>query len=63
MMVTEDEQSLTWLFETFKAKNLEVARTRIDMTDNDVNEPFVINNILPHVHLLICLFYALRSFA
>ena len=62
MLVTEDEESLKWLIDTFKLKNPSVMHSRLVMADKDINERHVIKEVLPHLRVLICLFHSLRTF-
>ena len=54
MLVAEDRTS--------KSKNSALMRTRLAMTDKDINERDMIKVVLPHLKVLICLFHTLRAF-
>ena len=62
LLVTEDADSMTWMFDAFKKHNAEWERVRVVMADKDMRERDVIKQSLPNAAVLICLFHTLRSF-
>ncbi|CAI6347801.1 unnamed protein product [Macrosiphum euphorbiae] len=62
LLVNELHETLKWFFQTFQKNNPASINTNVFMTDKDMNERKVINDIFPDAKLLICLFHALRTF-
>jgi len=62
LLVNELHETLKWFFETFQKNNPASNNTNVFMTDKDMNERKVINDIFPDAKLMICLFHALRIF-
>ena len=62
LLVSEDENSISWMIDTFKRLNSNWIKTTVVMADKDIRERHVIKNLLPSASVLICLFHALRTF-
>lgn len=62
LLVTEDQESMQWMLETFKKNNENWSHIRIVMADKDIGERDIIKSNLPTASVLICLFHALRTF-
>ena len=62
LLVSEDENSISWMIDTFKRLNANWIKTTVVMADKDITERHVIKNHLPSASVLICLFHALRTF-
>ena len=61
LLVSEDENSIKWMMNTFKVRNSESDNIRVIMADKNIVERQVIKQCLPHAVILICLFHTLRS--
>ena len=61
MLVTEDRDSMCWMFEAFKKLNPHWSQVRVVMADKDIGERDVIKEQLPSTAVLICLFHTLRT--
>ena len=61
LLVSEDRDSLCWMFEAFKKLNPEWDHVRVAMADKDIGERDVIKEQLSNARVLICLFHTLRS--
>lgn len=63
LLVSEDKDSLSWLFSTFKEENpISASRLKWIITDKDMTERDVIRQVYPHISLISCIFYVLRKF-
>ncbi len=62
ILVTENAEGITWMFETFKAQNAMWRNITVVMADKDINEREVMKKLLPNASVLICLFHTLRTF-
>ncbi|XP_033225059.1 uncharacterized protein LOC117178001 [Belonocnema kinseyi] len=63
LLVYEDKYSLSWLFRTFKQENpITASRLKWIITDKHMTERNVIREIYPHISLISCIFYVLRTF-
>ena len=61
LLVTEDADSIAWMFNSFKNRNDSWNKIRVVMADKDIGERDVIKHCLPDAAVLICLFHTLRS--
>lgn len=61
LLVSEDQESMTWMMETFKKRNVDWSKVRVVMADKDIGERDVVKSALPEASVLICLFHALRT--
>ena len=62
LLVSEDAESIDWMFSVFKKCNDKWKDIRVVMADKDIKERDVIKKYLPQVAVLICLFHTLRTF-
>ena len=62
MLSVEDEDSLSWMFNTLRTRNSEMSRVRVIVTDKDLKERQVLRQCFPTANLLLCLFHTLRTF-
>ena len=62
LLVSEDQESISWMIATFKKRIPRWRDIRVAMADKDINEHYVIKTALPEASLLICLFHVLHSF-
>ena len=62
MLATEDEESLTWMFQTLKDRNPDMYRVRVIVTDKDMKERHALHACFPDARLLLCLFHTLKAF-
>ena len=61
-MSEDANNSITWMIEALKQRNVQWENVRVVMADKDIRERDVIKQCLPNVAVLICLFHCLRSF-
>ena len=61
ILVTEDAESVKWLFETFKNMNPSIMFRRLVVAEKGMNEREMINVVLPPVKVVICLYHTLRT--
>ena len=62
LLVTEDQESITWMLDTFKKRNAFWSKIGVVMADKDIGERDAVKSALPSASVLICLFHALRTF-
>lgn len=61
LLVSEDQESMVWMMDTFKSQNPEWSKISIVMADKDIGERDVVKAALPSALVLICLFHTLRT--
>ena len=62
LTVSETQEAITKMIQTFKKHNPAWQKVRFAMTDKDMVERSVIKSEMPQVELGLCLFHTLRSF-
>lgn len=62
MLSCENEDSLSWMFQTLRARNADMDRVRVIVTDKDLKERHVLRQCFPNSCLLLCLFHTPRAF-
>lgn len=58
----ENEESFSWMFQAIRARNAEMDRMRVIVTDMDLKERQMLRQCFPNSCLLLCLFHNLRAF-
>ena len=62
LTVSDTQEAITKMIQTFKKHNPALQKVRFVMTDKDMVERSVIKREMPQVELGLCLFHTLRSF-